>query len=745
MLSRVPPPSRLILSLLSRAVILAAGSVIAAEPAAKPDFTTLDRDGNKTLSIEEYLASPGLSDPKVAKRNFSVVDFDRNGGLTEDEFQALPGRLPAEERGPVPDPIADLAATALKTWRTLLKEADRNADAQLSAGEWPEADLKAKLAPFGDLKFDVWDADGNGAVDDAEAQRLIGLGYGTIYGKGTPARSTNGRVLYLSWISTADRTGDHAISRSEFVTSYWLTPPDRAKLFTELDKDGDGQLTGPEMLKTPSLNVDGMNLFLHLDKDLDGLLSAAELFGNPSTGATKAQCAHSVAACDDDRDGQLSLREFQLAPAGLGYVTLRLLSRQDGNKDGFLDWSEFYTERSPWMIGVAADLFRRFDRNGDRRLGLDEFEFTTDLTKVPLDVLFRIKDADRDDRLTFTEVFPHAEPATDDAHDKERYRIRFDRATARFKRDDADQNGALDLAEFTRGREQAAAELGETPGEYSTRLFIADADGSNMKQLAELPEFQKQGSPVWSTDGQLIAFDGWKPQNGESFSSAKIVIVDADGRNPRILGDGSMPSFSPRSQRVAFSSPKMGGVVVASSQGAEQELVQISSSGWGTDWAADGRLVFATATAGGGNLVVANIVEGTMESLFEEADTPYRQIAWNMAWSPDGKRIAFKGVTKEGKEELGIVDARGADSGFIRRCEGPMLASFAWSPTESRILFVKLDPETRRHQIYYVDPDTQDPPRLLPGQDDLRNYSDVAYSPDGKKIVVSCHMRTASE
>jgi len=721
------------------------GLATAVEPPAKADFASLDRDRNQTLSLEEYLASPGLPDQKIARRNFTVVDFDRSGGLTDQEHQALPGRLPIDERGPVPDPIADLAAEALTSWRSLLKDADRNEDAQLSAAEWPAADLKSKLIPFGELPFETWDANGSGAVDDAEAQRLIGLGYATIDPSGTPARSTNGRVLYLSWIRTADRNGDRILSRAEFVASYWLTPSERDKLFTELDKDADGALSGPEMLKSPSLNVDALSLFLFLDKDLDGLVNAAELFGNASTGATKPQTAHSVAACDDDRDGLLSLREFQLAPAGLGYVTLRLLDRRDGNKDGFLDWREFYTERTPWMIGVASELFRRFDRNHDQRLGLDEFEFAVDLANVPLDVLFRIKDADRDDRLTWGEVFPQAEPATGEAHERERFRVRQARAKERFGQDDADQSGSLDLAEFTRSRERVAQDLGETPGEYSTRLFIADADGSNMKQLTELPEFQKQGSPVWSSDGKFIAFDGWKPQNGESFSSSKVVVVDADGRNPRVLGDGAMPSFSPGGHRIAFSNPKAGGVWVASSQGPDHELVEISPNGWGTDWSPDGRLVYATTTPGGGNLAVVDIVEGVTEHLFDEADTPYRQISWNMVWSPDGKRIAFKGLSKAGKEELGIVDARGEKLGFIRRFEGPMLASFAWSPLESRILFVKLDPETRRHQIFFVDPDTQDPPRLLPARDDLRGYSDVSYSPDGKKIVFSCHKRTASE
>lgn len=731
------------------ALLLSSVSMLhAAEPAkaaAKPTFASLDQDANGQLTADEFLAAPGLPDPKIARRNFHVVDFNRDETLTEEEFRVLPGIVPVDDRGAVPDPVLEAAAAVLKTWREILSDADRNQDSELSATEWPAAVLKEKLPPFGDLPFESWDADANKAVDHSEAQRLIGLGYGTRTPDGTPARSGNGRVLYLSWIRTADRSGDHILSQSEFVASYWGTPADRAKLFGEIDQNGDRQLRPAEMLKAPSLNVDAVNLFLHLDKDLDGRLTADEIFGNPSTGATRRQAILSVEACDDDQDGKLSLREFHLAPAGLGYVVWRVLDRKDGDRDGFLSWKEFFPEPGPAMIGLASELFRRFDRDRDGRLGLDEFDFATDAENVPPEVAFRIKDANRDGRLTPEELYRPPEPAADDAPALERHRIRRERAMARFTRDDADQNGTLDAAEYAKGREAASRELGETPGEYSTRLFIADADGGNLRQLTDLPDFQKQGSPVWSADGRYIAFDGWKPQNGESFSAAQIVIVQADGQNPRVLGEGAMPSFSPRGHRLAYSSPRAGGVWVTSVDGPDQELVQIDERGWGTDWSPDGRLVFATSAGRGANLAVADIVEGRTEYLFEESRSPYQQISWNMVWSPDGKRIAFKGLTTEGKEELAIVDARGEQHGLIRRCEGPMLASFAWSPLENRVLFIKPDPATRRHQIFFVDPDTKDIPQLLPAQDDLRGYSDVAYSPDGKKIVFSCHKRVAVE
>lgn len=206
-----------------------------------------------------------------------------------------------------------------------------------------------------------------------------------------------------------------------------------------------------------------------------------------------------------------------------------------------------------------------------------------------------------------------------------------------------------------------------------------------------------------------------------------------------------MPCFSPGGHRIAYSNPKAGGTWIMSSKGPDEELLQLDNSGWGTDWSPDGKIVYAFVTPGGANMAVYDFVEGRIELMFDKQRSPYKQIFWNMAWSPDGKQIVFKGLNAEGKIEVGIVDARGAKFGFVRRFEGDVLASFAWSPEKSRILFVKQDPEAQRYQLFFVDPATKDPPQLLPAQDEFRDYSDIAYSPDGKKIVFSCHKRTPLE
>jgi Tol biopolymer transport system component len=292
-----------------------------------------------------------------------------------------------------------------------------------------------------------------------------------------------------------------------------------------------------------------------------------------------------------------------------------------------------------------------------------------------------------------------------------------------------------------------ADEAPEPQEEFTTRIFLANTDGSNMRPLVDLPEYQAQGSPCWSADGKLIAFDAWKPQLGEKHPNSRMIIVNADGSNPRIFDDASMPSFSPGGHRIAYSRPQARGVwVISLDAESEEEAVQIDPSGWGTAWSPDGKIVYAVHTTGGANLRVVNIVEGRRDYVFSEEQTPYTQIFWNMAWSPDGKRIVYKAAKRgSGKQEVGIVDARGEKFGLVTRDEGDLWASFAWSPDASKVLFTKKCPERQRFQIYSAAPDSKDPPQLLPALDPLRNYADIAYSPDGKQLLISCQKRTPAK
>ena len=275
--------------------------------------------------------------------------------------------------------------------------------------------------------------------------------------------------------------------------------------------------------------------------------------------------------------------------------------------------------------------------------------------------------------------------------------------------------------------------------DYDHRIFVARADGSGMKPLCRLPEFKSQGSPTWSPDGKLIAFDARRPQLGEQLSDSKVVLVNADGTNPQVIGDGCMPSFSPQSHRIAYSRYNENqGVWVMNLDDKSSFL--IDKDGWSAQWSPDGRrIVFTTlGRAGQANLVVGDIVEGTREPLFDPATNPYASFSWSFKWSPDGRTIVFRGERRNGPVEIGIVDTRGAKHGLRKRFLADVSTNFAFRPDGRRILFSYRKDGDSRIQLYTLDPATKDDPERLPGQDPARNNLSGAYSPDGKQLAMVC-------
>lgn len=292
--------------------------------------------------------------------------------------------------------------------------------------------------------------------------------------------------------------------------------------------------------------------------------------------------------------------------------------------------------------------------------------------------------------------------------------------------------------------DDAPAAKPEVKEEFTTRLFFSDADASNLRPVVNLPEYQAQGSPNWSQDGKLIAFDAWMPQKGESFQNSNVIIVNADGSEPRVFPDAGMPSFSPAGRRVVVSRPKARGVwIIDLDKEAPDNFQLLDIAGWGADWSHDGKIVYATRGAAGANLTIVDAVEGK-RTVFGGDQTPYKFISWNMGWSRDGKRIAFLATNRQDKKDVGIVDARGDRFGLVTADSGNnTLASFAFHPDGS-VLFVKHCDERAHFQIYSVPADGKGEAKILAGCDPERSYADIAYSPDGKQILISCWKRIPS-
>ena len=271
------------------------------------------------------------------------------------------------------------------------------------------------------------------------------------------------------------------------------------------------------------------------------------------------------------------------------------------------------------------------------------------------------------------------------------------------------------------------------------RIYIANADGTDWTLMSEaLDEYDRQGSPDWSQDGKRITIDAWREGKGENYADAQIIVVNADGSNPRALIDGAVPSFSPGGHRIVFSryAPNRG-VWVMNSEGPEKGLALIDEAGLKAGWSPDGRnIAYTKFTNQGANLVIFNVIEGTRRLVFKEKPSPFSQIYWNFAWSPDSERIIF-GARQGKKYVVAIVDVRGAKHGLVTRLPVHFRTSYSWRPDGKRILFCKNHKKRGCFQLFLLDPETTAAPKRLPGQNPNWRYFDSSYSPDGAKIAVS--------
>jgi len=286
----------------------------------------------------------------------------------------------------------------------------------------------------------------------------------------------------------------------------------------------------------------------------------------------------------------------------------------------------------------------------------------------------------------------------------------------------------------------AAGQAAPTNEDADNRIYVCKPDGSEMKPLLDIADYKVQGSPTWSQDGKLIAFDAWRPRLGETGNDAKIIVVNADGKGAKVLGDGAMPSFSPRHNRIAYCryAPNYG-IWVMSVEGPDKELVLLDETGWCAEWSPDGKQIAYTASTGeAANLMVFDLIEGLKFPLFEDGKSPYSTIYWNFCWSPDGKSIVFKGVrASNSKPEIAIVDARGAKHGLVVRLEADTPPNFHWTHDSKSILFTQKSADRgNRLQLYLLDAGTKDPPQLLAGQDAARANTPGAFSPDGKQLLI---------
>ena len=279
-------------------------------------------------------------------------------------------------------------------------------------------------------------------------------------------------------------------------------------------------------------------------------------------------------------------------------------------------------------------------------------------------------------------------------------------------------------------------------------IYVMNADGSNQRRLAGGKPGDTCLRPVWSPDGQRVAYmvvpNGL---SGDRHGPLEIWSVGLDGAEPVELSAGVTdtllaypwidPTWSPDGTRlavaalhpVAGTSDKHSVVTILRSDGSGVE--QAFPLDWiagGVEWASNGEQILIQDMSSDESVRAHNVHVLSLSN--GEIREVYRDI-FSAAWSPDGTEIVVV-PAQSGQVLIVKLDGTSRPVGPLPAGTTPELA--VWSPDGTAITVFGKTKNGDEASLYLVTISTGQVRRITLVAEYLEG---LEYSPDGKQLLVS--------
>jgi TolB protein len=251
---------------------------------------------------------------------------------------------------------------------------------------------------------------------------------------------------------------------------------------------------------------------------------------------------------------------------------------------------------------------------------------------------------------------------------------------------------------FTRNQE-----VGDFTTFTDDDVFVMDADGDDVRKLTARRTGRSAWQPAWSPDGRQIAYiDGDSVATGVASRFGAVFVMSSDGSDKRRLTASAFdtsPTWSPDGREIAFARCER---YASSPPRCAQDLIAVDPAGGRSRrltrtprlsetvpvWSPDGSRIAFVAVAPIDALELQGL-EGVY--VMNRDGTDARRVVAQqyldndvsgLAWSADGKTIAFETAPTFDCRAISLVDV---DSGAVRpltSCARPVESTVApsWQP-----------------------------------------------------------------